>query len=345
MAVTPWSEARTLFLPRDPSRTHGDFTVSPPGTAPPQRTAGAKCPVRLDAEALTALASGEVLLVGRDCDSGDRLALERWAPGKTTATVTPLREPEGKLVEVRLLATEKDRFALVRREQGNFFARVDVSAEEPTLTPLPLPVDKPLVDASLAPDGTVWLLFGKGADLDLLRRSADGTYARATFPAREDYTPYGLYAASADIAYLAVTTSDVRSLILSTRPGDLFEEEAAADDDKPSTPAGGAPGALTAGCPTPFVILFAVSDSAPYDYDYPATRDALSGWPDAARYRFVEYKNGKQRTLGVIAPDAAAAEALAARIREKVKGSRPAPACFKPAAPDTIREVKLAGGA
>ncbi|WP_437747049.1 hypothetical protein WMF39_19710 [Sorangium sp. So ce1504] len=71
------------------------------------------------------------------------------------------------------------------------------------------------------------------------------------------------------------------------------------------------------------------------------TRDALSGWADGSKYRFIEYSHRGQRMLGASAPDAARAEALAGRLRERVKGASPAVACFTPA--EVLREVRLAG--
>lgn len=349
VAATAWTQGRTLVLSGD------QFSLAQPGGADlPRRAAGAKCPVRVQAEAMAALPDGEVLVVGRDCDQSDRLAVERWAPGRADSTVIPLPAWDGKLLHAMVLATERDRYVVARFEAASTLARIDVAEAGATAVPLSLPSNKPVTDASLATaDGALWILLGEGDGVELFRRNTEGVYTRATFPKGQGLSPTGMAAASADVVYLAGTTSNVRSVILSSRPGKLSfpsEEPGAGGPDAgaPTAPDGGAqdagaasaaPAALSSSCASPFVILFAVSKSAPADYDYPATRDALSGWADGSKYRFIEYSHRGQRMLGASAPDAARAEALAARLRERVKGASPAVACFSPA--EVLREVRL----
>jgi len=307
--------------------------------------------VRVQAEAMARLPDGEVLVVGRDCDQSDRLAVERWAPGRADSTVIPLPAWDGKLLRAMVLATERDRYVVARFEAASTLARIDVAEAGATAVPLSLPSNKPVTDASLATaDGALWILLGEGDGIELFRRNKEGVYTRATFPKGQGLSPTGMAAASADVVYLAGTTSNVRSVILSSRPGKLSfpsDEPRAGGPDAgaPAAPDAGAasaaPAALSSSCASPFVILFAVSKSAPADYDYPATRDALSGWADGSKYRFIEYSHRGQRMLGASAPDAARAEALAARLRERVKGASPAVACFTPA--EVLREVRLAG--
>jgi hypothetical protein len=253
-----------------------------------------------------------------------------------------------------VLATERDRYVVARFEAASALARIDVAEAGATAVPLSLPSSKPVTDASLAADGSLWILLGEGDGVELFRRNKEGVYTRATFPKGQGLSSTGMAAASADVVYLAGSTSNVRSVILSSRPGKLsFPSDApgaaAPDAGAPAAPDAGAPdagaasappAALSSSCASPFVILFAVSKSAPADYDYPATRDALSGWADGSKYRFIEYSHRGQRMLGASAPDAARAEALAARLRERVKGASPAVACFSPA--EILREVRLA---
>ncbi|WP_437282453.1 hypothetical protein WME90_18315 [Sorangium sp. So ce375] len=347
--ATAWTQGRTLVLSGD------QFSLAQPSaTELPRRAAGAKRPVRIQAEAMTALPDGEVLVVGRDGDENDRLAVERWAPGRADSTVIPLPPWDGKLLRAMVLATERDRYVLARFEATSSLARIDVAEAGATAVPLSLPSNKPVTDAALAADGSLWILLGDGDGVELFRRNKEGAYTRATFPKGQGLSPTGMAAASADVVYLAGSTSNVRSVILSSRPGKLSfpsEETGAGGPDAgaPTAPSGGAqdagaasapPAALSSSCASPFVILFAVSKSAPADYDYPATRDALSGWADGSKYRFIEYSHRGQRMLGASAPDAARAEALAARLRERVKGASPAVACFSPA--EVLREVRLA---
>ncbi|WP_437978588.1 hypothetical protein WMF11_19800 [Sorangium sp. So ce295] len=344
VAATAWTQGRTLVLSGD------QFSLAQPGGADlPRRAAGAKCPVRVRAEAMAALPDGEVLVVGRDCDQSDRLAVERWAPGRADSAVIPLPTWDGKLLHAMVLATERDRYVVARFEAASALARIDVAEAGATAVPLSLPSSKPVTDASLAADGSLWILLGEGDGVELFRWNKEGVYTRATFPKGQGLSSTGMAAASADVVYLAGSTSNVRSVILSSRPGKLsFPSDAPGaagpDAGAPAAQDAGAasapPAALSSICASPFVILFAVSKSAPPDYDYPATRDALSGWADGSKYRFIEYSHRGQRMLGASAPDAARAEALAARLRERVKGASPAVACFSPA--EVLREVRLA---
>lgn len=344
-AVSAWSRGRTLVL------AHEQFSLFQTAKGDlPRRAAGKGCPVRIKAEAMAALPNGEVLVAGRDCDEKDRLAIERWAPDRVDSTVVSLPAPEAKIKRVWLLATERDRFVLAQFEGRNFLARID---DPGAASEIALPLAKPISDASLAEDGSLWILFAGDKSVELFRRDKEGAYARATLPTPDTLSPGGMYAASAEVVYLAGSTSAVHTVILSSRPGKLFDvppphpapPAASAAAGAASAAVGGAPsdkpGPLSASCPSPFVVLFSVGKAAPADYDYPATRDALAGWPDRAKYRFVEYMFRGNRTLGASAPDAAGAEALAARIRERIRGSAPAPACFKPA--EEIRVVKLGG--
>ncbi|WP_437916789.1 hypothetical protein WME73_20125 [Sorangium sp. So ce302] len=50
------------------------------------------------------------------------------------------------------------------------------------------------------------------------------------------------------------------------------------------------------------------------------TRDALSGWTDGSKYRFIEYGHRGQRMLGASAPDAARAAPAGARQGSVARG-------------------------
>ncbi|XXT23988.1 hypothetical protein WME94_20840 [Sorangium sp. So ce429] len=140
---------------------------------------------------MAALPDGEVLVVGRDCDQNERLAVERWAPGSRESTVIPLPAGDGKLLRALVLATERDRYVLARFDAASALTRIDVSEAGATPTPLSLPSPKPVTDASLAADGALWILFGEGDGVELFRRDKEGAFTRATFPAGQGLSPAG----------------------------------------------------------------------------------------------------------------------------------------------------------
>jgi hypothetical protein len=342
IAAAAWTGGMTLVLRSDELSVLG-------GTAPPPRRASTgACPVRVKAEALSALPSGEVLVVGTDCGAGGKLALERWPPGSAESSVVSLPAPEDKLRSALVAANEGDRFVAARFERGSFLARIG-DPKAPAVQPLEPPSARPIAGMALSDDGCLWAMFGDAKGADLFRRDRLGGWTRAAFP--KDVGPLqfeGMYATSCDVVYVAGGLTVETSVIVSSREGRILDEApdggpAGASEAAPIADAGSAkPAALSSGCASPFVVLFGLGKSAPPDYDYPATRDALAGWPERAKYRFVEYRYRGQRMFGARAPDQAAAEALADRIRDRVKGSKPAPACYAPA--ELIREVSFAGG-
>jgi hypothetical protein len=88
------------------------------------------------------------------------------------------------------------------------------------------------------------------------------------------------------------------------------------------------------------VVLYSLSDSAPADYSYPATRDALASASTKPQAEFVEFRFKQHRTLGAKMPTVQQAKALAELITARVKGSKPTPMCLDPS-PALIRELQL----
>ncbi|MFO0616869.1 MAG: hypothetical protein U0414_30015 [Polyangiaceae bacterium] len=78
----------------------------------------------------------------------------------------------------------------------------------------------------------------------------------------------------------------------------------------------------TAGCKAPFVFLFQLSELAPPDYPYPATRDAMKDAPIAKKVTFVEYDERGARRFGARVKDKADGDALIAQLKAS-KGMAP----------------------
>lgn len=87
-------------------------------------------------------------------------------------------------------------------------------------------------------------------------------------------------------------------------------------------------------------MLYSVSESAPADYGYPATRDALASASTRPSAEFVEFRFKQQRTLGAKVPSSEQARALVELRTTCVKGSKPTALCLDPA-PALIRSLKL----
>lgn len=84
------------------------------------------------------------------------------------------------------------------------------------------------------------------------------------------------------------------------------------------------------GCKAPFVFLFQLSELAPPDYPYPATRDAMKDAPIAKRVTFVEYGERGARRFGARVKDKSDGDALIAQLKKASKGMAPQLMCFEP---------------
>lgn len=114
------------------------------------------------------------------------------------------------------------------------------------------------------------------------------------------------------------------------------------DEQKPAKPTRAGP--LTKDCPTVFVLLYTLAKTAPRDYDFPATRDALKGRGDLEpSLSFIEFERGGQRFFGARAASASVAQTVAKLVKEKVPGAGPAVVCDDPEASRTL-SIDLATG-
>ncbi len=347
LLAEPWVQGGVLT-------TNGQ-TLAYVGTAKvslPVRTNGREGTARVRIEAMTTLPRGDVLVAGQDFDDPKHLALERWKPGETTSEVLPLPLHATRYVSVQ--ATDSVTYVAA---WGSDTERKDaaglVRIEGTTITPLGLPDSVRFEDVQLTPDGTLWMLISSPDDGLYRLDAARGELQH--YPLPRGVSSHGMFARDARVAYVGGDSPEA-TFLLSTDPEPIALESlpaapasasasampwASASAPAASASAGSepAPVPLRPDCATPFVILFAVGKTAPADYDYPATHDAMMGWDDAKKFRFVEFLRRDQRTLGARAPDVAAATALVERLRERIKGSSPAAVCFSPTR--VVREVNL----
>jgi hypothetical protein len=94
------------------------------------------------------------------------------------------------------------------------------------------------------------------------------------------------------------------------------------------------------GCATPFVYLYDVKAKNGSTYTYPATRKALSSFPEAKALGLVEVYDRKKR-LGVTVTSAAQGEALIAHLHETMKDEDPRLFCFDVSTAKEARNIPL----
>ena len=95
------------------------------------------------------------------------------------------------------------------------------------------------------------------------------------------------------------------------------------------------------GCATPFVYLYVASYTNGTTYTYPATRKALSSFPEVGALGLVEVDDGRRRRLGVTVTSAAQGEALIAHLHQTMKNEDPRLTCFSVANAKEVRNIAL----
>jgi len=368
--ILGWSGGRTLGYVDGAFRLLG----GPKGAPLPARKLAKSGSPRVDVEALVALPSGDVYALGHDADaSPPAFAIEHFSDASSdSAGIYPLapwfcRPTAGRSDKVKLVASSPNNvIAICGRLEGGL-----LHFDGKDLVPIAPPAVSVERGAAIGDDGSLWLL----TESSLYVRDTHGAWNSFTPPrlaslkatVLEDDLPQvvgelslqltSLVALNETTAFVAGTLSDRNSrpfstFLLATDGGKLALPEPANPraTPPPSASAGATPAPLgsasvegtplAADCKTPFVVLFSVSDSAPADYGYPATRDALASAAKKPAASFVEFRLKGHRTLGAKVASAAEGKALVELISARVKGSKPTPVCLDPA-PALIREIKF----
>jgi hypothetical protein len=361
--LTSWSGGRTV------ARNCCGFAIvsGSKKQAIPLAIPGKSGKSRLDFEALAGLPSGDLYALGRDSERSGAFSLEHWTEDQETATgVHPLPSwfCAGPDTHVSLApASSKSVFALCKSELEAGIVRFD-GKEMHAISP---PVSGQLAGAAAGEDGTLWLttstaafaLDPQGAWRELMLPSSDRLKATIIEGFFKPEPPLRLVLSSiagigAGQALVAgslydkeqrpqstfLFATDAKKLELPKQP-DKVPTPAPSGSATPPPPAQSAQGtALGPDCATPFVVLYSVSEKAPADYGYPATRDALAAESPKPAADFVELRFKEHRTLGAKVKTAADAKALVEVISKRVKGSKPTALCLDPT-PALIRSLKL----
>lgn len=359
LAAWPWSKRRTLaYLGAKQGFTLAQMPKKGKPVELPAQAKGEGCAARVNGLSMVARTTGEVLVLGSDCDRGGRLSVERW-DGDTpealaSSKVIPLPSPEGLPKSVWLWAAKDVAYAVASYE-GKAFA-AEIRGGEARAIELPF---QKVEESHLSADGTLFLV-GDGV-LHRAERVGDGVaLAPASLPRGASVKETaGLFAVSRDEVYLAVVLKENGSVMLSSRqrqaePAQAAAAPAAASADPSAAvaqPIAGASAAvspadlmagfpeLSAGCATPMVVLFAVARSVPKDFDYAEVKAALRDHPDRDRLKLVEIEHKGERFLGVAVKDEAGAKAVVDHWKRKKPDGAPRAACFE--APAGAREIKL----
>jgi hypothetical protein len=303
------------------------------------------CESEFRLHAFAAGLDGSVVAVGPRCENDAELVAERWQAGKSAGQLLPLngsgRLPDDAKLTVVLgtgkvaviLASGKG-FAKTWRETSTGFHEVATpEPPEPHSLAVGVEGDVWLVSRSTPPsrpralyfDGQKWSKVQLPSETELKQKLGKS----------DDPAPYWVrpnnFAIRGEKVYLAATVVSGN------------DRQVGCALLTPNRGAGAAPTPIESevgpdGC-TPQVVLFAVSKTTPSDYQFPATRDAVIGTPFAESAEFVEVLRAGQRTLVAKTKTLQAAHALAAHIRERIAGSRPAVACEP--MPEVVRTVPM----
>ena len=209
--------------------------------------------------------------------------------------------------------------------------------------------------------GDLWIIT-TGATISLFHVTADGKAAPIVIPAElggASGTPPTVMAKSADDVWL-LSPKDGKLEIYRTKkdapaidvalvnPQDAIwarlEQKAQqkAEKDAAKQPLVFAQ-AFGPQCQTPFVLLYTLAKTAPADYDFPSTRDALKGHTELSSAKFLEFSRGGKRFFGAAVPSGDVGKKLVEAVKGKVAGSSPQLVCDAPTAERTIA-IDLATG-
>jgi hypothetical protein len=340
----------------------------------PIQTPGKSGVARVAIDALAGLPSGDLYALGSDAENGGAFSIEHWTDADDKAVgvhelpswfcTGPGTVTDQWHERVGLYAASPQAvFAICQSKLEAGVLRFDGK----DLTVLTPPAMGEVEGAAAGGDGSLWIVTASSAYV----LGPQGSWRELAVPSAASLKstvvegfmkPEGalrlelssvavrneshgliagsLYDASSNAQSTFLFTSDDTKLELpkSNQKSPTPTPSSSAAPSSAGSSAEGGP--LTADCKTPFVVLYSVSDSAPADYAYPATRDALASASPKPRAEFVEFRFKQHRTLGAKVPTVEQARSLTELITARVKGSKPAALCLDPT-PALIRELKL----
>jgi hypothetical protein len=188
-----------------------------------------------------------------------------------------------------------------------------------------LPTQSSGTSLSAEPDGTLWV----STTSEVFRKKPDGAWEQVPLPTLR--TPDGkpakieqVHAAGPGDVWLATEAG----LFTTRAKKPEFTQDI--QDTLDGRPSFRIPHAATADCDHVFALLFTLARSAPPDYDFPLTREALKGHTELTDARFVETEENGRRYFGAFVPTLALGKKLVKIVGDKVQGSSPQLLCHEP---------------
>lgn len=322
-----------------------------PGWIPPQGRAPG-CDVPVSKFTVLAVLGSHLWGIGTACG---KLAAQRWTVGGAETAVVPLGLP----VRSRPSATTP---ATISRlgdgwlyREGNTLAYFDGTTWKALEAPAPAEtwfrspevlgkhVYSRYEDWLMRLEGSRWARIRAPAEIVWAAESSTGEVriitrsAAYALTAEDTWRPVTLPSGHADLR--AIDFLSGRWVVTAGKAGEsheLFVEGASgpaldiADPPPAVSPMAYVEALGGSTCDAPFAMIHKLSQAAPPDYDYPATRKALKGRPDLAAGRFGEVKGLDDRYLVARYDGPRAAillEDLVRVLEREVKGSKPQLLC------------------
>jgi hypothetical protein len=292
-------------------------------------------------ELMAALPSGEVFVVGSDGSGLKQVA--RWTPQSQAPKLDPVPDCGGKGAGHSIdgilarSGTEAYLFGSQQVDKGltGLLVRFDGAAYQCQK----IPPSRSVVKIAWGGDGSLWSVLQHQDDSPRLwHRTADGQWHELGMPKYvpqpgaqpQLFEPTDISVTGSEDIWLSGLLNGDTVAIAHNRPSSTVttippEEESrlAREEYEPPRPA-------TRACETIFAKLYTLSKTAPPNFDFPLTREALKGHREFSGLDFIEAESLGRRFFGVMARNFDEGVKLVDVIRKGVKGSSPVLLCRKP---------------
>lgn len=261
--------------------------------------------------------------------------------GKQWSELAP-PEPGGTIVDVFLRDADQ---MIWMNTNDRMYRRPLVQAGEKDITWERMTPDTPekFYSIKFAPDGTFWARFGN----KLFRRpGGTGNWEAMPLPLKNSkgetatFMPQEIVFWDEDVFVVSGPDRDAgdttaTTALLRLKQGPSLKPNIKKPETKESS---ALVKAATPACKDVFVVLYKLAKTAPADFDFPLTRDALKGRTEFSKAEFAETIDGGRRYFVAFVPSYDMGRRLTQLIADKVKGSAPQLMCGKP---KVSRSLKL----
>lgn len=353
-----WSDGRVLALEGGQMPIAGQpmfrfRVISGPPAAVPQLTAASvpaaddpddQCKHWRTAEvpqSVLILSSGDVFAFGPTCQ-GRAQAVEHWQPGQTKARFFVFPNSSEWSAVKAWARSPREVTLLLNGKTGPSLAHFD--GENWTTESLGLDALSAL-DGDLGADGTLFVVAHNAARDERAelwwRAPGQSRCSKLDVPAPPAPSPWP--ASQSGVTSILVNGKDdiwlvVGSSLLHSRPAPAGKKRISWDEGQQFPSALRLPKAANFNCNEVYVLLYAITQTTPANYDFPLTRRALAGHSEFHDVTLAETEDNGRRFFGAFVKDYAQGQKLSQLVQEKVKGSIPAVLCARP---KLVREIKI----